>query len=68
MSKVDYSIVHYFLDYVLWHLKILEKSILCYLTYFSSKFGLELPKVCIHTCFIFGILLKKYVGESIVQT
>ena len=56
---------HCFLDYVLWHLEICEKSILCY---FSSKFGFKFPRVCMHICLKFGILFNKYVGELIGQT
>ena len=54
-----------FLAYVLRHLEIRKKSIL---RYFSSKFGLRLPRVCIQTCLKFGVLLRKYTGESIVQS
>ena len=56
---------HCFLDYVLLHLEVREKSILWY---FSSKFGLEFPRICIHTYLKFGVLLRKYVGELIVKT
>ena len=65
MIKVDLFFFHCILDYVLWHSEICEKSILCY---FSSKFGPELSRVCIHTWLKFGVHLRQYVRESIVQT
>ena len=65
MIKVESYFFPYNPNSVLRHLEIPEKSILWL---FSSKFGLLLLRVCIHTCFKFGGLFRKYGGESIVQS
>ena len=65
MIKVASYFFHCNPNYVVQHLEIPNKSILFP---FSSKFGLLLPRVCIHTCFKFGGVLKKYGAKLIVQS